>query len=245
MTKTLLKNLLIPALLLISGALYASPKVEISTNIGNFIIELDDQNAPKSTANFLNYVDKGFYNGTIFHRVIRGFMIQGGGYTADLTQKPTEAPIPSEAQNGLKNQIYTVSMARLSNPDSATSQFFINIRDNDRLNYPNIGGNGYAVFGKVIAGMDVVDLIGQSPTSGATTKTGSPLTDVPVSAVTINSIKKITDAEVKSFGITQTSSPSNSSVKSDSLQDSKQKCLDLGFKDKTEAFGKCVLRLSK
>lgn len=229
----------------LSGLVYASPKVEVSTNMGNFIIELDDEKAPKTTANFLNYVDKGFYNGTIFHRVIRGFMIQGGGYTADLTQKPTDAPIPSEAQNGLKNQIYTVSMARLSNPDSATSQFFINTKDNERLNYPNIGGNGYAVFGKIIAGMDIVDLIGQSPTSGATTKTGSSLSDVPVSAVTINSIKKITDAEVKSFGVTPTSNSSNSSIKSDSLQDSKQKCLDLGFKDKTEAFGKCVLRLTK
>jgi len=248
MTKTALKIALFSSFLLATSMLYASQKVEVSTNMGNFIIELDDEKAPKSTANFLNYVESGFYNGTTFQRVIPGFLIQGGGYSPDLALKPTEAPVASEAQNGLKNQSYTVALARLANPDSATSQFFINVRDNDRLNYPNMGGNGYTVFGKVISGTDVVDAINRTPVSSAVAKNGANLLDVPVSPVVINSIKKTNNAEAKSISNpSQNTGPSGMKTGApiDGIQDAKQKCLDLGFKDKTEAFGKCVLRLSK
>ena len=110
-------------------AAFAGPKVEFKTTMGNFVVELDADKAPKTTANFLNYVKSGFYNGTIFHRVIDGFMIQGGGFTPDLVQKPTDAPVVSEANNGLKNNQYTIAMARTSDPDSATAQFFINVKD--------------------------------------------------------------------------------------------------------------------
>ena len=228
---------------LFSEILHAAPKVEVSTNMGNFIIELDDVKAPKSTANFLNYVDTGFYYGTTFHRVIRGVLIQGGGYTSDLALKPTGAPIVSEAQNGLKNQTYSVAFARLANPDSATSQFFVNTRDNDRLNYPNVGGNGYTVFGQVIAGMDVIDLINGTPTYSAVSSNGANLLDVPLSPVIINSIKRTNNSDVKNLSITSSNTQTSSSK--DMVQYAKQKCFDLGFKDKTEAFGKCVLRLSK
>ena len=142
----------------------AGPKVEFKTTMGNFVVELDDVKAPKTTANFLNYVKSGFYNGTIFHRVIDGFMIQGGGFTPDLVQKPTDAPVASEANNGLKNNTYTIAMARTSDPDSATAQFFINVKDNEGLNYPNAMGNGYTVFGKVISGTQTIDAIRKVPT---------------------------------------------------------------------------------
>lgn len=173
--------------LLASTAAFAGPKVEFKTNVGNFVVELDSVNAPKTTANFLNYVNSGFYNGTIFHRVIDGFMIQGGGFTPDLVQKPTNAPIPSEAQNGLKNQTYTIAMARTSDPDSATAQFFINVKDNEGLNYPNAMGNGYTVFGKVISGTQTIDAIRKIPTMIATAPKMGRMSDVPSKTVTIES----------------------------------------------------------
>ncbi len=128
---------------------------------GVIVLELDDEKAPASTANFLAYVNKGHYDGTVFHRVIKNFMIQGGGFTPDMQQKPTDAPIQNEAANGLKNGKYTIAMARTGDPHSATAQFFINVVDNDFLNHtaPTGQGWGYAVFGKVVQGQDVVDEI--------------------------------------------------------------------------------------
>ncbi|AOJ09513.1 cyclophilin [Burkholderia sp. ABCPW 14] len=135
--------------------------VELHTNHGVIKLELDDAKAPKSVENFLNYVKKGHYDGTVFHRVINGFMIQGGGFEPGLKQKPTDAPIDNEANNGLKNDTYTIAMARTNDPHSATAQFFINVNDNDFLNHssPTPQGWGYAVFGKVVEGQDVVDKI--------------------------------------------------------------------------------------
>jgi peptidyl-prolyl cis-trans isomerase B (cyclophilin B) len=126
---------------------------------GVITLELDDQKAPKTVANFVNYVKKGHYDGTIFHRVIDGFMIQGGGFTAGMNQKPTDAPIENEANNGLKNEKYSVAMARTQAPHSASAQFFINVADNAFLNHtaPTAQGWGYAVFGKVVGGQDIVD----------------------------------------------------------------------------------------
>jgi peptidyl-prolyl cis-trans isomerase A (cyclophilin A) len=170
-----------------SQAAFAGPKVEFKTTMGNFVVELDDVKAPKTTANFLNYVKSGFYNGTIFHRVIDGFMIQGGGFTADLNQKPTNAPVVSEAQNGLKNNTYTIAMARTSDPDSATAQFFINVKDNVGLDYPNAMGNGYTVFGKVISGTQTIDAIRKIPTMVAPAPRMGRMTDVPSKTVTIES----------------------------------------------------------
>lgn len=170
-----------------SQAAIAGPKVEFKTTMGNFVVELDDVKAPKTTANFLNYVKSGFYNGTIFHRVIDGFMIQGGGFTPDLVQKPTDAPVVSEANNGLKNNTYTIAMARTSDPDSATSQFFINVKDNESLNYPNAMGNGYTVFGKVISGTQTIDAIRKVPTMIASAPRMGRMADVPSKTVTIES----------------------------------------------------------
>ena len=165
----------------------AGPKVEFKTTMGNFVVELDSDKAPKTTANFLSYVKSGFYNGTIFHRVIDGFMIQGGGFTPDLVQKPTNAPVVSEAQNGLKNQAYTIAMARTSDPDSATAQFFINVKDNQGLDYPNAMGNGYTVFGKVISGTQTIDAIRQIPTMVANAPRMGRMSDVPSKTVMIES----------------------------------------------------------
>ena len=138
----------------------AAPRVLLATSLGDITIQLEPEKAPKTVANFLDYVRSGHYDGTIFHRVIGGFMIQGGGFTPDMAQKPTRAPIPLESRNGLKNERGTVAMARTSVPDSATAQFFINVVDNAMLDQPNArDGQGYAVFGKVVAGMDVVDRI--------------------------------------------------------------------------------------
>ena len=171
----------------ISQVAIAGPKVEFKTTMGNFVVELDDVKAPKTTANFLNYVKSGFYNGTIFHRVIDGFMIQGGGFTADLNQKPTDPPVVSEAQNGLKNNTYTIAMARTSDPDSATSQFFINVTNNQALDYPNSMGNGYTVFGKVISGTQTIDAIRKVPTMVAPSPRMGRMADVPSKTVTIES----------------------------------------------------------
>ncbi len=139
-----------------------APKVLFKTNMGNIVIELDAEKAPRSVNNFLAYVKSGYYKGTIFHRVINDFMIQGGGFDKNMKEKnPTRAAIRNEGQNGLKNEPYTVAMARTGDPHSATAQFFINVNTNDRLNYPDPDGWGYAVFGKVILGMEVVDQIKQ------------------------------------------------------------------------------------
>ncbi len=185
--RKLFASLVLVASCFASQAAIAGPKVEFKTTMGNFVVELDDVKAPKTTANFLNYVKSGFYNGTIFHRVIDGFMIQGGGFTADLNQKPTEAPVVSEAQNGLKNNVYTIAMARTSDPDSATSQFFINVKDNVALDYPNSMGNGYTVFGRVISGTQTIDAIRKVPTMVAPSPRMGRMADVPTKNVTIES----------------------------------------------------------
>ena len=140
----------------------SNPQVELHiSDLGVITLELDAEKAPKSTENFLAYVNKGHYNNTIFHRVIPGFMVQGGGFEPDMKQKPTDAPIDNEANNGLKNNNYTIAMARTQAPHSATAQFFINVADNDFLNHtaPSLQGWGYAVFGKVVKGTEVVDQI--------------------------------------------------------------------------------------
>ncbi|MFT3684457.1 MAG: peptidylprolyl isomerase [Phycisphaerales bacterium] len=170
--------------------------VELQTSAGNILLELNQSKAPVSVANFLKYVDKGHYNGTIFHRVINGFMIQGGGFTPSMEQKPTDAPIKNEFANGLKNETYTIAMARLSAPDSATAQFFINVGDNDALDRasPRTGGAGYAVFGKVVAGKEVVDKIKAVKTGLKQTPQGQ-MTDVPVEPVSITTAKRVTAEE--------------------------------------------------
>jgi cyclophilin family peptidyl-prolyl cis-trans isomerase len=165
-----------------SAAAAKSVKVVMETSKGSIEIELDAEKAPISAANFVSYVKKGFYDGTIFHRVIPGFMAQGGGFTDAMEKKETDAAIKNEGQNGLKNLRGTIAMARTSELDSATSQFFINVVDNAGLDYPSNGG--YAVFGKVTKGMEVVDAIVNAPT---TVKAG--MGDVPVEAITIKSAK--------------------------------------------------------
>jgi peptidyl-prolyl cis-trans isomerase A (cyclophilin A) len=160
----------------------ALPNVLFKTSQGDIRVELYPAKAPKSVENFLDYVKSGQYNGTIFHRVIPGFMIQGGGYNASFAEKPTRAPIPLESRNGLKNMAGTLAMARTGDPNSATAQFFINTVDNAGLDYPNPDGNGYAVFGKVVAGMDVVKKIEATPTT-----TRGPMGDVPQKPIVIES----------------------------------------------------------
>ena len=159
-----------------------APKVKLSTSMGDIVVQLDPAKAPKTVENFLAYVNDKHYDGTVFHRVMDGFMIQGGGFTADMVQKPTKAPIALEAGNGLKNDRYTIAMARTSNPNSATSQFFINVKDNAMLNAPQPDGHGFAVFGKVVDGTAVVDKIKAVATGN---KGGHQ--NVPTSPVTINS----------------------------------------------------------
>ena len=160
----------------------AAPKVKLATSMGDIVVQLDPAKAPKTVENFLSYVKDKTYDGTVFHRVINGFMIQGGGFTADMQQKPTRAPIPLEAANGLKNDTYTIAMARTGDPNSATAQFFINVKNNDMLNAPSPDGHGYAVFGKVVSGTDVVDKIKAVPTTNK-----GPYQNVPATPVTINS----------------------------------------------------------
>ncbi len=161
------------------------PTVVMETSLGTITIELDPEHAPLSTANFLAYVDSKFYDGTIFHRVIPGFVVQGGGFTADMTEKPTQPPIHNEASNGLLNLRGTISMARTSDPDSATSQFFLNLVDNAALNPGGASPDGYAVFGKITSGLDVIDKIAQVPTGQS-----GPYSDVPVQPVTIISARR-------------------------------------------------------
>jgi peptidyl-prolyl cis-trans isomerase B (cyclophilin B) len=154
--------------------------VLLTTNHGQITLELDTEKAPKTVENFLNYVKSGHYDGTIFHRVIDGFMIQGGGFSPDMRQKPTEDPVENEANNGLTNDRYTIAMARTSDPHSASAQFFINVNDNDFLNYPGSDGWGYCVFGKVTSGTEVVDTIGKVETGRR-----SMFSDVPTEDVVI------------------------------------------------------------
>jgi len=187
---------LLATLLLISGiitsattAYAANPKVIMTTNVGAFTIELDADKAPKSVGNFLNYVQQGYYNGTIFHRVISDFMIQGGGFTPDLQRKPTNAQIMNEANNGLKNLKGTLAMARTGDPHSATAQFFINVKDNDFLNHraPTPRGWGYAVFGKVVKGMNVVEKIRNVQTGSK----GHFRSDVPKTDIIIENVEVV------------------------------------------------------
>jgi peptidyl-prolyl cis-trans isomerase B (cyclophilin B) len=156
------------------------PKVKLQTTLGVIIIQLDAEKAPLSTKNFLTYVKEGFYDGTIFHRVIPGFMAQGGGFTTDFEQKPVHDPIKNEADNGLKNTRGTLAMARTPDPDSATAQFFINYKDNTFLDYKSStpSGWGYAVFGEVIEGMDVVDAMTKTPTGNRGGHQDVPKTDI-------------------------------------------------------------------
>jgi cyclophilin family peptidyl-prolyl cis-trans isomerase len=180
--------MMITALAVTAGsARAASPAVIMKTSMGDIKIELDEAKAPESVKNFLSYVDDKFYDGTIFHRVIDGFMIQGGGFTSDMHQKDTKPPIKNEAGNGLKNKTGTIAMARTNVVDSATAQFFINVADNDFLDHrdDSPGGFGYAVFGRVIDGMDVVNKIKSVRT---TVKSG--MKDVPSETVVIESVRR-------------------------------------------------------
>ena len=181
MKRTLISMII--ALVVVSAAIAGdNPRVEMDTTKGKIILELNAGQAPKTVENFLAYVDAGFYNGTIFHRVIPNFMIQGGGFTADMQQKKTRAPIENEADNRLRNERGTIAMARTPNPHSATAQFFINTKNNEFLNYKGKSpqGWGYAVFGHVVEGMTVVDAI-----SGAKTGTRDRFRDVPTEPIVI------------------------------------------------------------
>jgi peptidyl-prolyl cis-trans isomerase A (cyclophilin A)/peptidyl-prolyl cis-trans isomerase B (cyclophilin B) len=177
----LVKNLLLSSLLLLSLNAFAQPTVEIKTNKGSIIVELNQDKAPNTVANFVKYANDGFYTGTVFHRVISGFMIQGGGLDKNLNEKETRAPIKNEADNGLANNIGTIAMARTNDPHSASSQFFINVANNAFLNHTEKSdrGWGYTVFGKVVKGMDVVDKIARIPTDGG---------DVPTQTIMIESV---------------------------------------------------------
>ena len=169
------------------SALAANPMVELKTNQGEIVVEVFADKAPKSAENFVQYVKDGHYDGTVFHRVIDGFMIQGGGFDASMNQKPTRAPIKNEAANGLQNKRGTLAMARTMVVDSATSQFFINVKDNGFLDFraPNPQGFGYCVFGEVVAGMDVVDKI-----KGVRTGIKAGMQDVPLETVEILSVTR-------------------------------------------------------
>jgi len=160
-------------------------KVCLETSMGQIVIELNEQAAPVTVKNFLTYVKEGFYNGTIFHRVIPNFMIQGGGFTVDMNRKPAHPPIVNEASNGLKNDRGTIAMARTGDPDSATAQFFINHSDNDRLNYISSAKPGYAVFGKVVEGMDVVDKIASVRTKRVRMSEALPLEPVVIESAKV------------------------------------------------------------
>ena len=186
--------LLLAFSLSISTPVFADTLVKMETSMGDIELILDEKAAPKSVANFVKYANKGHYNGTIFHRVIPNFMIQGGGFTPDMTQKATDAPIANEAANGLKNQVGTIAMARTSDPNSATSQFFINVADNEFLNFkaPTPQYYGYAVFGRVSKGMEVVNKIVAVPTGNH-----GMHQNVPQKPVVIKSVKVVSQAEKK------------------------------------------------
>lgn len=181
-----MKKLILFITLIMAHSAFAGTKVEFKTSVGDFLVELNDEKAPISSENFLTYVNSDFYNGTIFHRVISGFMIQGGGFTKEMQQKSGKAPIQLESKNGLSNVAYSIAMARTGNPNSVTSQFFINVVDNPNLDYPKPDGHGYAVFGMVIKGTDTIDKIKKV----VTTRVG-PYSDVPVTPIVIQSAKVI------------------------------------------------------
>jgi cyclophilin family peptidyl-prolyl cis-trans isomerase len=187
-----MKSTLISIMMMLAVAFAAiagdNPRVEMDTTKGKIILELYADKASKTVKNFLVYVDAGFYDGTIYHRVIPNFMIQGGGFTADMKQKKTRTPIDNEADNGLRNERGTIAMARTSNPHSATAQFFINTKNNDFLNHKGKSpqGWGYAVFGRVAEGMVVVDAI-----SGVKTGTRGPFRDVPMDPIVITGVKRL------------------------------------------------------
>ncbi len=168
----------------------ANPQVELKTSQGVIVVELDTQKAPKTVENFLLYVKDGFYNGTVFHRVIDSFMIQGGGFTADMKQKNPRAPIQNEAKNGLRNVAGSISMARTSDPHSASAQFFINLANNAALDYPSRDGWGYAVFGKVVQGQDVVQKIGKVATGNAAGHQNVPTTPIVIESARLVEPKK-------------------------------------------------------
>ena len=188
--KTFLLATMIACSTNIHAASAASPSVVFETSLGNFTVELYPEKAPKTVANFLQYVKDGFYENTIFHRVINRFMIQGGGFERDLTEKSTRAPIANESNNGLLNEVGTIAMARTADPDSATAQFFVNLSDNQFLNYasPDAELIGYCVFGKVTSGLDVVQKIGVVQTTFVGRNA-----DVPVKAITIKSVKLVSE----------------------------------------------------
>ena len=188
--KQILKRLIASGLIVSAAAAMASPTVEMQTSMGTIVIELDSAKAPVTVKNFVQYANDGFYNGTIFHRVIDGFMIQGGGFMKDMSEKPTASQILNESKNGLKNERGTIAMARRAEPHSATSQFFINHKDNSgQLDYP-LNGGGYAVFGKVVAGMEVVDKIAKVPTGNRAMHQNVPTDPVVIVSVKITPDKK-------------------------------------------------------
>lgn len=184
----LIRTLSAAAGCLLAAATFAAPTVEMQTSAGKIILELDAAKAPKTVENFLQYVRSGHYDGTIFHRVMDGFMIQGGGFTKDMEEKSTKPPITNEARNGLRNQRGTIAMARRGDPHSASAQFFINHRDNSGLDYPAHDGWGYAVFGKVSQGLDVVDRIAKVATGNR-----GMHQNVPTEPVVIQSVKILSD----------------------------------------------------
>ena len=183
--------LLLMAALGAAPALAANPQVELNTSQGSVVVELYADKAPKTVVNFLQYAKDGFYSGTIFHRVIDGFMIQGGGFDRDMREKRPRPPIENEAGNGLKNDLGALAMARTPNPHSASAQFFINLKDNDFLNYrePTPQGYGYAVFGRVVKGMDVVNRIAKMPTGNAGPHQNVPREPVVIESATVISGK--------------------------------------------------------
>ncbi|MGI0116856.1 peptidylprolyl isomerase [Zooshikella sp. RANM57] len=184
-------NLLILGLLVLSSTSWAAnPHIRMETSVGNVELELYPQKAPITVKNFLSYIDQKFYNGTVFHRVIPGFMAQGGGFNTDMQRKPTGSPIKNEAQNGLKNERGTIAMARLPAPNTATSQFFINVSNNTFLNH-GVRGDGYAVFGRVTQGMDVIDKIVNVPTHNI-----NNMQNVPVNPIVIKQVTLISDDKV-------------------------------------------------
>lgn len=176
----------------------ANPRVKIETTKGTFMVELFPKAAPKTVANFLQYVRDGFYNGTIFHRVIKNFMVQGGGFTKDMSEKPTRPPVVNEADNGLKNNVGTLAMARTNDPNSATGQFFVNVKDNAFLNFRSKDeqGWGYCVFGRVVTGLSVVTAIENEPTANS-----GMFQDVPVTPVVMTKVSLVEDAADAKAGV--------------------------------------------
>lgn len=188
LNKTIILFGLIAAVFLSGAALAAhtaTPRVLLKTSLGDITLELDADKAPITVANFIHYIKSGQYDGAIFHRVIPGFMIQGGGFDSAMHEKPTQAPIQNEAKNGLKNAAYTIAMARTGKPHSATAQFFINVADNRPLDYPSRDGWGYAVFGKVVQGVDTVERIAQVRTGRRGMFDNVPLTPVVIESATL------------------------------------------------------------